>query len=354
MSLTSNQTKVLAAIQDGNSSTEQIATASGVAKSSLTGILNGLISKGLVTKNEDKSFTVTTAKEGKPEVKEDTSGTVNNSDIEPDLNPGLVTGNNATSVLIPYLKSEAVGEELKYALRSWEKNYNDNIRVIVVGDKEDWFSPNIIHIPIEPHLIKEDCACPSPSMVRNPQADVTHKIFAAIASGEISGDFILSNDDIFLVGSTYLEDVKTLKAFGTLFKQQRDNEPLRLYQRNANRTSDLLADQGLPDHRYGTHTPMFLNAEKLIEVIEKHKSLENGHLITSLYFNVLFPNARPIQIDGSINDPILASVYRPDVSIEILDKIFKTRKFINCDSKGWPAVQPFLKSLFPDPSKYEL
>src|SRR5690606_11872695 len=98
---------------------------------------------------------------------------------------------------------------------------------------------------------KEDCGCPNPSMIRNPQADVTHKIFTAIAAGAIQGDFIISNDDIYLLGTTYREDIAALKAFGLLDKGGKSGG---IYSQNVKRTAKALEENGLPIHRYGTHT----------------------------------------------------------------------------------------------------
>jgi len=75
--------------------------------------------------------------------------------------------------------------------------------------------------------------------------------------------------------------------------------------------------------------------------------------LESLYFNEESPNARPILLDGAANDPILASIYRSDINPDILKQAISTRKFLNCDSKGWIAVEPHLKTMFPNPSRYE-
>ncbi|NQD71987.1 MarR family transcriptional regulator [Sphingobacterium shayense] len=340
--LTENQQNVLRALHDGATSHEEITAKSGVAKGSVTGILNSLVKKTLVVKNNDGTYTAVTSP--KPESVQD------NNDQEQSETQPVDSQNIKIKILIPYLKSEAAGEELKYALRTWETYFKEQIDVVVVGDREDWFSPEIIHIPHEVYLVKEECNCPSPSMIRNPQADVTHKIFTAIASGIITGDFILTNDDIFLLGSTFVHDIQTLKAFGKLENMGKEGN---LYNQNARRTAKALESINLPTHRYGTHTPMLLNAEKLLEIIEKYNALDNGYLLTSLYFNEVYPDARPIQVDGTIKDTILASVYRSDVEPQLLRSIFDKRKFINCNSKGWSSIEKNLLEIHPVPSRFE-
>lgn len=348
--LTENQQKVLAAIQNGADNNEAIAEQSGLAKGSITAVVNSLIKRELVSKTEDGKYIATNnvPERDAPDITE-TDGNEKEQD-SPSDELQVTEKDYRITVLIPYLKSEAAGEELKYALRSWEKNFKEEINVVVIGDKEDWFSPEVMHIPHEPHKIKEDCGCPNPSLIRNPQADVAHKIFTAIASGVIKGDFILSNDDIFLLGETHMSDVAFLKAFGKLDKGGKEGG---LYNQNTRRTAKVLENSDLPTHRYGTHTPMLINADKLVDVIEKYDALEKGLLLTSLYFNEVYPDARPVQVDGTIKDPILASVYRPNVEDQILKSIFANRKFMNCDAKGWKSIEKPLNIHFPDKSRFE-
>ena len=336
--LTDNQKKVVESIKDGHAAIDEITVNSGLSKPQVTGVITSLSKKGLIDKNTDGTYSLVQSESSEEQSSK-------GSDLET-----VLPGQKNLKVLIPYLRSEAAGEELKYALRSLQENLKLPFQVVIIGDREDWFSPNIIHIPHEVHLIKEDCNCPAPSMVRNPQADVTHKIFTAIASGEIEGDFILSNDDIFLLGPTYLSEIEVLKAFGTLDKGGKEGG---IYNQNIKRTAKVLEANKLPTHRYGAHIPVLLNADHLLEIIEKYNALDKGFLLTSLYFNEKFPEARPIQVTGTANDSILASAYRADIPKDLLLQVFQTRKFLNCDSKGWQAVRPFLEQAFPNPSDYE-
>lgn len=337
--LTENQQKVYEAIKAESNTIDKLVETTGLSKSKITGTITSLLKSNSIHKSEDGSYAVS-------QISDDTES-LPSEKRENEISPQ----DDRLSLVIPYLKSEASGEELKYALRSIEKNLKVDVRVVIVGDKEDWFSPEIVHIPHEPYLIKEDCDCPAPSMVKNPQADVTHKLFTAIASGEVTGNFILSNDDIFLLGPTLLADIEVLKAFGTL---EKGGKVGGTYNQNSKRTANVLEKNGLPIHRYGTHTPMLLNAEELIEIIERYNALEKGYLLTSLYFNEKYPDARPLQVDGTAKDPILGSAYRSDIPKDLLENVFRSRKFLNCDSKGWTAVKPLLETVFSKPSVYEL
>lgn len=343
--LTTNQQHILEAIAQGHQTFDEIVANTTVSKSAITAVLNSLVKRELIQKLEDNCYVLPPTSEAAP--KEKTTMQF----VAPEkIDEVIETSDQLISVVIPYLKSEAAGEELRYALRAWERHFQEDFQVVIVGDKEDWFSPNVIHIPAPIHLIKEDCGCPSPSMIRNPQADVTYKLLTAIASGVVQGNFILSNDDIYLLGHTTLADIASLKAYDTLDKAGKVGG---VYNQNAQRTAKALTANQKPIHRYGTHTPMLLHAEQLANIIEKYNALENGYLLTSLYFNELYPDARPIQIDGGIHDKILASVYRADVDPKVLRDVFAKRKFLNCDSKGWIAIRPILEELYTEKSRFE-
>ncbi|WP_286753882.1 MULTISPECIES: hypothetical protein [Sphingobacterium] len=352
MNLSEKESKVLALVIAGVLIASAIAEQSELSVGSVNAVLNSLISKDLLLRNEDKSVSLTAkGVEYRDSVNESDQASKDPKGEENNSTPIIQTdGQQPIAVVIPYLKSEAAGEELRYALRSWADHFLADHRIIIVGDREDWFSPEITHVPLDPVLILEDCNCAAPAEVRNPQADVTHKILTLIASGEVTSDFILTNDDIYLAGPTSLIDIQVLKAFGDLEDHAKGTS---LFCENSLRTKQALAKEGLSTHHYGTHTPMFVNAEILAEVIEKFNATEKGFLLTSLYFNYRFPDARPIQITGNIKDSVLASVYRDSVEPAMMWDIFQQRKFINCNSKGWLSVKNVIAKVFPQPSRYE-
>jgi len=258
-----------------------------------------------------------------------------------------------TTLVIPYLKSEAAGDELKYALRNWDAKFKGDLRVVVIGDREDWFSDEIVHIPHEVHLIDEDCGCDNPKKVRNPQADVAHKLLTAIASGDVTGDFILTNDDIFILGETTLADLAYLRVAGKL--ETGAGKSGGIYHQNATRTAQLLREKGRPTFRYGTHTPVVLNAGLLAEVIKEYNATERGTLLTSLYFNHHYPDARGmVTVTGGKECTILASIYRENPDKEVLHQALERRKFINVNSAGWKAIKPILEADYPEKSRFEI
>lgn len=309
--LTEKQQEVFDAISDETNTAKAIAEKLDTTVQSVNSTLTALEKKELITKNEDKTVYRLPLT--------DTPST------------------DTLPVLIPYLAAEAAGEELKYALRSLDKNLQTDIQVIVVGDEEDWFhDENITHIPVD-------------DIFEDPQVDVANKLIAAIAALKLEGPIILTYDDVFVLGATDLSELLPF-AYGKL---NTTGTPGTRYHDTALRTAKRLEKAGFDTIRYDAHTPVVVDAAKIVDIISTHKALEEAVLIKSLYFNSHLSNYRPIQVTGGLHDPILASVYKADPKLAPLHDAVQKRKFMNCNTAGWKAVHPIMKSLFPEKSKFE-
>ena len=107
------------------------------------------------------------------------------------------------TVVIPYCKEFAQGKELLFALRSWQKNVRFGINVVVIGDREDWFSEEITFI--EHNRVSD-----------NAQVDTLAKLKVAMESPEVTGRFIWTNDDIYVMNPIDLAHVALPKVNGML------------------------------------------------------------------------------------------------------------------------------------------
>jgi hypothetical protein len=241
------------------------------------------------------------------------------------------------TVVIPFKANAAKANELVFAVRSWEKHLED-VRIVVIGDSMPWFSDKIIHIPHTP-------------VSTNPQIDVAHKMMAAIASDLVPDTFIWSNDDIYTLCPVGLADIMVLKAHGKLSKRGLSGG---IYQENSLRTLAALKKEGITEpYDYATHTPVFLIKEHLSEVISKFKCAEEGHLVYTLYANYWSRGQRPIITHNDGRGSIVASVFRANPDARIMEEVFETRKWVNNNDAGWPAVQGYLRKLFPEKSGFE-
>ena len=105
-------------------------------------------------------------------------------------------GTACVSVVIPYCKEYAQGNELLFALRSWYQNARFPFRIVIIGDAEEWMDGENLTL-IE---------CPRCSDI--PSVDTLHKLWTAQESPEVTGGFIWTNDDIYLMNPVGLEHIQ--------------------------------------------------------------------------------------------------------------------------------------------------
>jgi hypothetical protein len=374
--LTEKEKAIYEAIKAGFLTVDTITAATEMKKASVATLVNSLVKKGLIIKSEGGTISLTDPGRQAGEQGEITPGSDEKGNQENGMpvplkalttDAGLMDQSDESgslpstdtrldpdkpTLIIPYYKGGAVSTELKLALRTWAKHFGD-INVVIVGDSEDWFSDHVIHIQHNGHQVIRQCnGCAAPQTEQHPQADSTHKLFSAIALLDIKGPVILSNDDIFLLRDVTLDDIASPKYFGEL-KDAAEKKPTRFNEAQLN-TAWILERFGNTTVRYGTHTPVLLDAEKVLEVIETYNATEVGLLFTSLYFNTHTPEDELTKITGGTEDKILASIYRSDISQDMLDKVRSERLFMNCNDKGWPSVRTLLRADFSEKSKYEI
>ena len=87
--------------------------------------------------------------------------------------PKEVSVQDHITVVIPYCKEFAQGRGLLFALRSWQHNVRFGINIVVIGDREDWFSDEITFIEHE-------------RISDNAQVDTLAKLRIAVESVEVT------------------------------------------------------------------------------------------------------------------------------------------------------------------------
>ena len=245
-------------------------------------------------------------------------------------------------IVIPFLESAAKADELRYAIRAWEKNL-PNVEIILIGDKPAWASDNVLHIPHKPNQ-------------SNPQVDVAQKLLLACESDLVSDYFIVSNDDIYPVCPISLTYLDLPTANGPLGQKGTAGGT---YRKNSDRTLSALKKAGIAKPwDYGTHTPTGFWKSELREVIQQFSADKEGYLISTLYGNLVWSGIRPIIVDNGEKPnhegtrTYVGSAYKV-IAPGVMQKAFDERVFINSNDHGWTSVLPFLKKQFPDKSKFE-
>lgn len=241
-----------------------------------------------------------------------------------------------TSIVIPYCKEFAQGKELLFALRSWAENCCFPANIVVIGDKEDWFSDEI-------HFI--EC----PRMSDNPSVDTFNKLKVALESDIVTDDFVWTNDDIYVLQPIDLSHIRLPKVLGPLEPQKYKG----FYRENMLRTIDLLKSLGAGLQNFGTHTPVYFNKASWLGLIAQvGDNIMQGMLFTSIYFNLRQPQVAAVTLDWK-KDPFLLPVVSQNPSTEVVKSLLP-KMFLNNARSGYsPWLENFLEGYFPDRTDLE-
>ena len=214
--------------------------------------------------------------------------------------------------------------EIRYSLRSVEKNLNIN-KVFVVGEKCKWFSDKIIHIPADdPYEIK----------TRN----AFHKLLIACNDKRISKDFILMNDDFFILKK--LDRIEYLYK-GKLIDSLKKHPTKSGYYFDALKdTISYLKNQEALD--YSLHYPFVYNKAKLKKLITEIEKKELIILLRAAYGNLN-------KVGGTYRHDIKATNNRQ------LKEIFKSSDVMSTTDRivMFGLFRKYMKKTFQSKSIYE-
>lgn len=217
-------------------------------------------------------------------------------------------------------------EELRYSIRSLVKNAPKG-NVWVVGDKPNWYNGNFI--PVEQEA--------------NAYTNVRNQLRIVCETDEISNDFVLMNDDFFVINK--ISEIPTFYT-GTLvdrISKMKEKKITNLgYIRLLLLSNNIIERSGIKNPKdYELHTPMIMNKEKLLPI------LKSKALWRSAY--------------GNINK--IGGVQHHDVKIYGSDSLH-TREGIFIDINSEPFIsgtesnfqfllKTCLADMFTEPSIYE-
>lgn len=224
---------------------------------------------------------------------------------------------------VVYVCREGANEELRYSIRSVLANFEKCRNIWVVGGKPDWYTGNFM--PVRP--------------VGNAYANVRHNLQQVIDNPKISKNFLLMNDDFFILrklnsGIVYHGGL----LINRCMEHQASVGP-NLYARSLSQTDTFLKRNGIKEPlNYELHTPMVLNKKKLSSVVGQ------PYQVRSMYGNLN-------NIGGTkIQDVKIYSDVRFSNSSSNLDN---GTPFVSTDDQSFFDLQEYLQKEFPDPSPYE-
>lgn len=230
---------------------------------------------------------------------------------------------------IVYICREGDNEELRYSIRSVVANMpHDNIWV--VGGKPSWYKGN--HIPVAQKFTKYENA-------RN-------NMRAIVESEDISDDFILMNDDFFI-----MKPIKRLGYYhagdiNTKMDQLKVRYGRSSYLDLLNYTVKFVARYGITNVLdYALHIPFKMNKELLRPILDHKVSWRIA------YGNVYNVGGRSVNLrSGSTRD---VKVYMFQGQLREVGKNTISETFWSSHDESFPMMVSRLDEMFPDPSRYE-
>lgn len=154
-----------------------------------------------------------------------------------------------------FVKESEENEELKYSLRSL-KNLNHG-KVFIAGYKPSWVGDSVIHIATDQSSGKYE--------------NVRGNLLAALNDSRLGEDFILMNDDFFVMHPTLeIPTLRRMKNIEHYIKIYSKLDPKSRYVTSMQRTKETLESWGITDiSSYELHVPMLLNKKKVVELLKK-------------------------------------------------------------------------------------
>lgn len=187
------------------------------------------------------------------------------------------------AIVYPWLATAAVGEELRYSLRSIETHFTDkDCPIYILGDRApDWLVPGgrVRHIEIDGYLRSK-----------------RRGLFQATTLGvQIADEVMWMNDDIYLLRETGWDDLRVALTEGEI--TDRAGALLASengWQRGMGQAAADLMAHGVPRvMRFATHTPFLFHREKSLEILRTFRLAYKGSWVTT-YHNYHGTPHRPV------------------------------------------------------------
>ena len=226
--------------------------------------------------------------------------------------------------------SQWQNNELRYSLRSVQENLQWYHKVFLVGNGPNFLSDKVTQIP---HL----------DIYQNKQRNIMAKIYRACNDERISENFILFNDDYFMLQPTdavnypYYFNTNLIDASAKYFNS---------YKKCIDATIKVLQAANKPLMHFDIHKPIVYNKTLFKEMCNSYDwNHPHGYIVKSMYcnhFSIVGEGAN----DLKINYP-----YKKETIYTMLEN----KGMFSVGDKGLgPDMKSFLNNLFPLKSKFEI
>lgn len=257
-----------------------------------------------------------------------------------------------TDFVYPWVDGPALFDELKYSLRSLEKHYKGEFRVIIIGDKPDWIT-NVLHIPIARQS----------GMHENLTYDAIWKMMRICDGDEVGDCFVRMYDDIYLIKDVDFDEISKIKAIWNYSDKTKDDLGLSssaTWTTQLVRTLEALKADNLPTWNTETHLPEVFMKSVMKWVLQEYNALENRFLTSTLYYNnVLQADELPYMVHR--NTGIKAGFYDKNTDYSYhsnnyreIEEICAGKQYLNHNDAGaTEALRNFIKKTFSKASRFE-
>lgn len=222
---------------------------------------------------------------------------------------------------VVYVVREGPNEELRYSLRSLVNLPHS--RVFIVGHREPWVK-GVTHVLV-PDL---------PDKFKSQRA----KLMAAVKQWDLSEDFILMNDDHYVV-----ERLDNLVTYHRGRWGSSGIQPFTSWWVTLRATCQWMAEQGHPNPRtYECHTPLLFNKTRLREVLNSYPPGEP------------FAVGMTYELTGAGGQ----GAWGPDMKCrdtQAFDALVDRVPYLSSSDESFirTPIAEYLIRLFPEPGKYE-
>ena len=227
------------------------------------------------------------------------------------------------------LRNHYDGEELRYSLRSLNNMPHD--KVFFVGGCPRW-AKNIIHIPTEQTGTK--------------YKNTTGNLITACNDPRISANFILMNDDFFILEKIKSPTKELNLYMGTvqsyIEKLKKRHPAGSAYIKGMEQTKEFLQGLGVPEPlSYELHVPFVVNKKKFLKMFE----LPGVKEIPCFHKRTVYGN---LHLKGGTDTQDVKIFFNSGFVPK------KLGKFLSCDDMGFYTLHNFLLNKFPKKSVYEI
>lgn len=225
--------------------------------------------------------------------------------------------------IVYILKPDIVPDELRYSLRSVDKNFPHRKVFFVCG---------------QPEGFKPDGRIRHKQVGNSKWAMIESSMWEVIRCEEVSDDFFLFNDDFFVMKPFKGDFVNY--SDGSLMRRieelHHDLNGLNPYARTLYKAEQELRSLKYSENNFDVHLPMLINKAGMAKALQ----LASSPQMRSLY--------------GNINS--IPYVYHKDVKEYSLDKVNKTADFLSTDDRTFREgkVGEYIRSRFKTPSRFEV